>query len=92
VIPNATLLLLVSVTVRAALEVPTNWFPKETLVVESLTVGIAPLPERLTLWRVVRALSEMVRVPLRVPVAVGLKVTLIVQLALAGTEPPQLLL
>ena len=90
---NVTLLLLVRVTaVRAALEVPTNRFPKETLLVESLTVGIAPVPERPTFWRPMRPLSQMVRMALRTPVPLGLKVTLIVQLALAGIELPQLLL
>jgi hypothetical protein len=36
-------------------------------------------------------LSVTLRVPLRVPAAVGLKVTLIVQLALAASEVPQAL-
>jgi len=37
------------------------------------------------------ALSVTVNVPLRVPVAVGVKVTLIVQFAPAATDVPQLL-
>ena len=37
------------------------------------------------------ALSVIVSEPVRVPVAVGAKVTLIVQLPPAATEPPQLL-
>ena len=36
------------------------------------------------------ALSVMVRVPVRVPVAAGEKVTLMLQLAPAATLPPQL--
>jgi hypothetical protein len=50
-----------------------------------------PVPVRLTVWVVGLALSVMVTAPVRVPVAVGLKVTLIVQLAPAATLEKQLL-
>jgi hypothetical protein len=44
-----------------------------------------------TLWVAGLALSVMVTAPVLVPVAVGLKVTLSVQLALAATVEPQVL-
>jgi hypothetical protein len=54
--------------------------------------GTIPTPVRLTVWLPPGALSVMLRAALRVPVAGGVKVTLIVQLAPAATELPQLLL
>ena len=50
-----------------------------------------PVPERLTDWGLPVALSVMARAAPRLPAAVGLKVALIVQLAPAATELPQLL-
>ena len=50
-----------------------------------------PVPERLTDWGLPAALSVMARAAARLPAAEGVKVTLIVQLALAATEMPQLL-
>jgi len=50
-----------------------------------------PVPERLTVCGLPGASCVMVRLPSRVPVAVGLKVTLIVQLAPAATLEPQVL-
>jgi hypothetical protein len=50
-----------------------------------------PVPERGTDWGLPAALSVTVMDPVRVPVVVGVKVTLIVQLALTATELPQLL-
>ena len=59
---------------------------------ERLTTGAAtPLPVRLTVWVAGLALSVMVTAPVRVPAAVGLKVTLSVQLALTATLEPQVL-
>jgi hypothetical protein len=49
-----------------------------------------PVPVRLRVWGVLEALSLIVTVPVRLPVAVGLKVTLMVQLPPAATELPQL--
>ena len=49
-----------------------------------------PEPVRLMCWGLPAALSVMVTVPVRVPVAAGVKLTLIVQLAAAATEPLQL--
>lgn len=55
------------------------------------TVKSWPVPLRLTVWVLFATsllLSVMVSVPVRVPAAVGVKVTLIVQLAPAVTEFP----
>ena len=50
-----------------------------------------PVPERLTEWGLPVALSVMVMAPVRVPVAVGVKETLMEQLAAAAREGPQVL-
>ncbi len=84
--------LLVSVTACAALVLPTCWLPKLRLVGERVTagaVGATPVPVRLTLCGLPAALSVIDTVPVRVPVAVGVNVTLIVQLAAAATDAPQ---
>ncbi len=72
---------------------PTDWFPKARLAGERLAAGavLAPVPERLTVWGLPLALSAMLSVAVPEPLAEGLKVTLIVQLAPAATELPQLL-
>ena len=48
-----------------------------------------PVPVSATVWGLILALSLTFSVAVRVPFAVGLKVTEIVQLELAGTLPPQ---
>ena len=48
-----------------------------------------PLPVRLIVWGLPVALSLTVTVPVRVPVVVGVKFTLIVQLVPAASEVPQ---
>ena len=50
-----------------------------------------PVPERLTDWGLPAALSVMARAAARLPAAEGVKVTLMVQLALAASAMPQLL-
>jgi hypothetical protein len=67
------------------------WLAKGRLVGERLTAGsgLVPVPERLTVCGLLAALSEMLREPLLVPAAVGVKVTLIAHSAPAATEPPQ---
>ena len=50
-----------------------------------------PVPERLTDWGLPVALSVMAMVAARLPLAEGVKVTLMVQLAPAATLDPQLL-
>src|SRR6202521_5998839 len=84
----------VSVTVCAALAVLSCWVAKVRLVADKLTAGAAtvvPLPVRLTVCGLPVALSVMVMVPGRLPVAVGVKVTVMVQLAAAATDVPQVL-
>ena len=49
------------------------------------------MPDRLTDWGLLAAPSVMVTEPVRLPMPEGVKVTLIVQLAPAATEVPQLL-
>jgi hypothetical protein len=61
--------------------------PKLRLVGETLKPGTMPVPARLTVWGLPGALSLIVRVPLRAPTAVGVNVTLIVQVPLAATVP-----
>ena len=49
---------------------------------------MTPVPDKLEVW--VPTLSVTVRVAVRVPDAVGVKVTLMVQLEFAATDVPQL--
>ena len=61
--------------------------PKVTLVVLRLTLGAVPVPLKPTTWGLPLALSVSVRLPERLPVAVGVNVTLITQLLpLPATE------
>ena len=81
----------VSVAVFALLVVPTNWLENARLVADKLTPGaVTPVPVRLMRCGLPDALSVIVTVPVRVPVVVGLNVTLIVQFPPAATELPQL--
>jgi hypothetical protein len=77
---------LVSVTVFA-LAVPMAIVPKIKPVGESFAV--VPDPVRLTFCGLPAALSVMLSAAVRVPDAVGLNLTLMVQLAAAANEPPQ---
>jgi hypothetical protein len=70
---------------------PTDWFPNATLDGDTTTPVETPVPERLTDWGLPAALSVMARAAERLPPTVGLKVTLMVHLAPAATEVPQLL-
>ena len=54
-------------------------------------VVAAPVPVRLTVWALVLALSVMDSSPVRVPAAVGVKVTEIVHCPPTASEEPQLL-
>jgi len=91
VMVNAAVPLLVRVTVWAELVVPRDWLPNATLVGERLTAGAVPVPERLTVCGLLGALSVKESEAVRLPVAVGVKVTLTVQLAPAATELPHVL-
>jgi hypothetical protein len=80
-----------SVTVRAGDVTFRSSWPNERLDGESVTVGVKPVPVRLTLCGLPLALSVTVSDAVRVPDADGVNVTLIVQLAPAATLLPQLL-
>ena len=84
---------LVKATTCAALVLPTATFPKAKLAGERLTAGavLVPVPERATLCGLPLTLSAIFRAAEAVPLAGGLKVTLMVQLAPAATELPQVL-
>ena len=71
-----------AVTVNGAEVVPDSRLPKSTDAGDSVTMpGGAPVPLRLTVSDPPLILPWMVRVPLRVPVAVGENETWMVQLA-----------
>jgi hypothetical protein len=55
---------------------------------DAASVKSWPVPARAMVWGLLTPLSVIVSVPLRAPTAVGVKVTLIVQLAWDATEPP----
>lgn len=84
---------LVSVTVIAALVVPTNWLGKVRLVGESVTLGpgAKPVPVRLMLCGLPLPLSVSVTAPVRVPVVVGVNVTEMVQVCPTARLVPQVL-
>ena len=73
---------------------PTAWLLNVSLVGDKVTAADPlepPVPARLTVCGLPLALSVMLIEPNRDPAAVGVKVTLIVQLELAASEPGQLL-
>ena len=65
--------------------------PKAKLVGAKLALDAAPVPERSTVWGLPVALSVTVIVAGRLPIAVGVNVTLMEQLAPAAREAPQVL-
>jgi hypothetical protein len=80
----------VSVTGWAALAVPTFWLLNVSEAGESAAVAAAPVPVRLAVCGLFVVLSETANVAVRVPRAVGVKVTLIVHVAPAARLEPQL--
>jgi hypothetical protein len=72
------------VTLWELLVVPINWAAKVSGE-DRLTTGPVPVPLKLTVWGLPGALSVSERLPDRVPVAVGVNVTLITQLLPAAT-------
>lgn len=58
-------------------------------LIETVLLGVPPVPVRVTVCRVDELLSLNVMYPVRVPVQDGLNVTLMVQLAAAASEVPQ---
>ena len=77
--------LLVSVTGCAAAVVPTRVLPKVRLEGVNVTPGAVPVPVRAMVCAPPLALSVMVMTPVRTPLAVGVKVTAIVQVFPAAT-------
>ena len=80
---------LVRMTVCAVLVLPDIWAVKVREAGDKPTTGSVPVPVSGQVWGLFAALSEIVRVPERVPIAVGVKDTLIVQLAPGATLAPQ---
>jgi len=76
---------LVTVTGLAPLVVPSGWLPKGRIVGDSETTGVVPVPVSETVWGLPGALSVSVRLPERLPAAVGVNVTFMTQLPLAAT-------
>jgi hypothetical protein len=87
VIVNVVVPTLVSVTVFAGLAVSMATVPKLKVVGESFAV--VPIPLSGTCCGLPAALSVTVRAAMRVPLAVGLNVTLMPQLAPGANELPQ---
>ena len=56
-----------------------------------MAAAVVPVPERPIVWGLLLALSVMLTEAVSLPLAVGVKVTLIVQLAPAATEVPHVL-
>src|SRR2546426_317426 len=79
--------LLVRVTVCTGLVVLRRWSPKARLVGAKVTAGAMPIPASDTDCGLLAASSVMVTVAVRAPVAAGVKLMLIVQLAPGATEP-----
>ena len=65
--------------------------PKFKVTAERLTTEAVPVPVRVTDWGLPGALSAIVIEAARLKMAVGVNVTLIVQVPFAATDPPQVL-
>jgi hypothetical protein len=89
--PSPAVPVFVRVTARAPLVVVTNWLPNDKELADRVTAGATPVPVKAAVCGLPLALSFMVSVPVLVPVAVGVKVTSIVQLAPTATLVPQVL-
>jgi hypothetical protein len=91
VIESAAVPGLVRIVVCAALVVPVVCDVKVRADGESIIpgVGAIPVPFNTTIWGELGALSVMVTVPVRLPAAVGVNVTEMVQFAPAATLVPQ---
>ena len=91
-IAKATEPVFVSVTVCAVLVVPTFWLEKVREAGERLAVVVddVAVPVRLAVCGLPEALSVTLKLPVRVPDAVGVNVTLMAQFPPAARELPQL--
>src|SRR5437879_5369497 len=78
-IVKAAVPVFVSVTVIGALVVASGWLPKPRLVGANPTPGAVPFPLSVMICGLPPALSVSDSVPVRAPEAVGVKVTLMVQ-------------
>lgn len=84
--------LLLMEMVSDGLDDPTSRLLKTKLPGESVIAGaLMPIPVRETICGLPTALSEIMMLPVRVPVAVGVNVTKMLQLAWAARLLPQLL-
>lgn len=72
---NAAVPLFLTVTVCAALVLPTAWEPNDALVGDRLTAGAIPVPVNARLCGLPAALSAIATLADRAPVAAGKKVT-----------------
>jgi hypothetical protein len=90
---TATPPVLDAVTVCAGLVVPTVWLGKvsDVGIIVIVPVCVAPVPVRPTACGLPVALSAILIEAVRVPAAVGLNVTLIVQFAVAASDAGQVL-
>ena len=79
---------LVKVTVFAALGTCTGWSPKASEAGQKLGFTRMPLPVRFTFGGLLEAASAIVRVPVRVPVWVGVNTTPITQFVLGARVVP----
>jgi hypothetical protein len=83
-----------TVTVCDALADPALMLPKDRLDGEAVTfpAGATPSPDTETCWGLLTASLVYVRVPVRVPAAVGLKSIVVVQLEETASVDPQVFL
>jgi hypothetical protein len=79
--------LFLTVTAFVVLVIATAWLPNDKLAGEAVACS-TPVPLKETVCGLLLALSVIVSVPVRLPVAVGVKITLIVQLVPAARDGP----
>lgn len=84
---SVTLWLLVRLNVFAVLVVPTIHVPKDQLVGVNVA-GSTPVPDSATVCGLLEALSVKLSVPVRLPSAVGVKVTLTLHVLPRPSRPP----
>src|SRR5215472_13335393 len=83
--------LLVRVAGCGVLAVPTSWFVKVRFAGVQEAIGACPFPARVAEGTALLKSPDTVMLPVRVPRAVGVKVTLITQLVPGASEAPQVL-